>query len=456
MSSIGNFSGKTISGSSVQKRNISFNASNTINYTKRSISNTEVSSIDFDMLTDEIKRTKTIDIVKSDLNNIEESKLNTFIERYTNSTINKIESTVVTFLMALNDGAISLTEKIADGAIWSTKLLFNAQCFKATKTISAIKPEYTKYAEQTDIMIDNFFKDVIAFEADSWFQNWLSETKVFREINDKSYFDYTGTGAQKVRNISEGIQKKVGAAISSKVWGGALAILLGGCYGSGVEAEKLYQQDKNTTVRQEASILFNGMREAASWFATAKLASKFLNKTPASEVASETGTSMAEKGKALFEHLKTRERFKFIGTHVDAIKTTFQELFKGNLNPFTKYLGQYMSKPENIVSIANSLNRNLPEYVSGEKEITFKSVMSDINLSFTKMVTGSLSVDVNDNNTGGDMNIAIFGILKALPLYDKAINLFSPKETSNPDIVQQNTSATISIAGINPYSKSIK
>ena len=77
---------------------------------------------------------------------------------------------------------------------------------------------------------------------------------------------------QKLRGASEMVGKLVLATAATIVTGGAAAPLaLGFLFGVGDQAEKVYQENPNTTGAQELGIFISGLGEAANWYAQGKL-----------------------------------------------------------------------------------------------------------------------------------------------------------------------------------------
>ncbi len=420
MATIGSYQKGGISSGDVKKTAIEF-TNGFVNLPKKEASQTDVSEIDMDtfLTVEEHERPQ--------IANTKVTGSPTWYDKFTASWFHKGVCTGFTFLLALNDGALSLTEKIVDGAIWSTKLPFDLICFIGGKTISLVAPQLSPYADQTQEMITGFFKDVIAFDTDGWLKDQYMSTQFAKEVNRASYLDYTGTSAKTIGTISEKVQTYIGAAISSKVWGGCLAIMLGGCYGSGEQAEKIYQDHKDTTFGEEFSILGRGALEAAKWFCVAKTVQGFSGGGAAGG-AEGTGTSMGAKAKALFSHIKQRGFFK---THGDIFKTMFSGGAGQTINPFTKYLGYFMSQPQNIVAVTAALGRNIPDYITGDKEFTLKSVLLDITFSFTKMASGASGLNISDNNGGGSLSLPIWGIVKGSPWFTEVANWISEKIFGN-------------------------
>ncbi len=310
----------------------------------------------------------------------------------TNSDVAKVFNTADMFMLSLNDGALRLTEKIGDGAIWSTKATADIYLYLGGKVLSLIDPRYEAASDQIKGDVDGFFTDVIAFEADDWVHDQIMSTGYFQNKNENSFLDYNSETSNTIAGVSEWIQTRVGAALSSKVWGGALAILLGGCYGSGEQAETLYKDHKDTTLAEELSILVSGVNSAIDWYSFGQM---FKGLTGAAKSAS-SGASIGELGKELGKNAMSDLK----GTN-SAIVKAFKSYFTSAHNPFSKYLGQFMSNPTNVMRINLALFDHLDEYLAGEKDVTVTSVWGDINNSFSKMIIGSLRTDIIENAASG-------------------------------------------------------
>ena len=117
MATIGSYQKGGISSGDVKKTAIEF-TNGFVNLPKREASKTDVSEIDMDtfLTVEEHERPQ--------IANTKVTGSPTWYDKFTASWFHKGVCTGLTFLLALNDGALSLTEKIVDGAIWSTKNYF--------------------------------------------------------------------------------------------------------------------------------------------------------------------------------------------------------------------------------------------------------------------------------------------------------------------------------------------
>ena len=325
-----------------------------------------------------------------------------------NSGVMKVANTYANFWLAMNDGAIQLTEKIADGAIWSTKLLIDVHALGVAKAVSIFNPELGEEMESGyRNTAQDFFKNVIGFSVSDWWKSWISESEAFKIINSNTYLEYGGETSRKISNVSEKIQTVVGAAISSKVWGGCLALMLGGCYGSGAQAEKLYSTRDETGVREELSILFSGGKEAVKWFSIAKITQGI---TSMFKGAGGSGLgNFAENAKEFGK--KTIENFK--ETNLEVFRSFKRSGGGGLFNPFTKYISDFLSNPLYSAKTFDALTRNFDDYFSGEKEFTVGSLLKDVIYSTSYMLSGAMRLNICDH--GDTYSIPQWGLTYLTP-----------------------------------------
>ena len=236
-----------------------------------------------------------------------------------------------------------------------------------------------------------------------------------REINKNTFIEYGGEKSKKISDVSEKIQTFVGAALSSKVWGGCLALLLGGCYGSGAQAEKLYSTRDETGVREELSILFSGGKEAMKWFTIAKVTKTITSVFQGGGATGMNGNfvnNAKEFGKQTFKNFRQ--------TNLEVFKAFKTEGVKGLLNPFTKYLGEFFCDPYYSGKVFAGLTRNFDDYFSGDKEFTIGSLFNDIIYSTSIALSGSMRLNLGDN--GGTYSVPQFGLTFLNPIITDYIN----------------------------------
>ena len=338
-----------------------------------------------------------------------EIKEKSWIEKLAGSGFMRVANTYANFWLAMNDGAISLTEKIADGAIWSTKATMCVIMSGGNKVISIFNPDFAKELDAGKNAVDDWFKDKIAFSVTNWWRDMLNDTGFMKQVNSNTYLEYGKETSNKIADVSETIQTYIGAAISSKVWGGCLAIMLGGCYGSGEQAEKLYSTRDETGVREELSILFSGCKEAAKWFTVAKITQSVSSMFSSGGNGAGGLSTFAENAKEFGK--QTFSNFKATNAEVwHAFKT---EGIKGTLNPFTKYLGEFFSNPYYDMKLTEALTRNFDDYFSGEKEFTIGSMLNDVIYSFGYMISGSARLNLGTN--GGTYSVPQYGLTFLTP-----------------------------------------
>ncbi len=376
----------------------SLSSSGSSSLSNKSLSTESIDLDDFLEKKPELEEYETTEI--NDSENNEKS----CIEKFVSCRFSRCMYTYGNFMLALNDGAVQLTEKIADGAIWSTKELVGAHMWLASKVVSLFNPELGKEFANADKATQDFFKNIISFSATNWWRNLLSDNDGMRMINEYSYLEYGGEKSKKISDVSEKIQTKIGAAISSKVWGGCLALLLGGCYGSGEQAEKLYSTKDETGVREELSILFSGGEEAMKWFTIAKLTQGITSAFKGS------GSSLFGNGDfgAKAKDFGQRALSNFKETNAGVFKSFKNSGVDGLYNPFCKYLGDFFENPYNTAKTFQAFSRNFDDYFSGEKEFTIGSMLNDIIFSASYMLSGAMRLNIMEN--GDENSMPQFGL----------------------------------------------
>ena len=121
----------------------------------------------------------------TNLNEVESTpgKERTWLDDFLDSQFFKVVNTYGNFWLAMNDGAISLTEKIADGAIWSTKATMAVIMTGGNKFVSLFNPDFAKELDAGKDAVDGFFKDVISFSVTNWWRDMLNDTDFMEQVS---------------------------------------------------------------------------------------------------------------------------------------------------------------------------------------------------------------------------------------------------------------------------------
>ncbi len=172
-------------------------------------------------------------------------------------------------------GIADIGEGIVDGLTWCGGKLVEGGSWLVGKVAGWFSDDaeeaVMEWREQAKTDVKEFIATDWVGEANDWF---YQETALGRYINENSYLKYDSEAMQKLRGATEMVGKLVLATAASCLPGGAavaVPLLLGFSYGTGEQAEKMYQENMDTTGAQELGIFVSGLGEAANWYAQGQL-----------------------------------------------------------------------------------------------------------------------------------------------------------------------------------------
>ena len=182
-------------------------------------------------------------------------------------------STAAVIGTSVVSGIADIGEGIVDGIAWTGGKLVEGGSWLVGKVAGLFSKDAEEsvmnWREQAKTGIKEFIATDWVGKANDWF---YQETSLGQTINENSYLKYDSEIAQGIRSVSETVGKIALATAATIATGGAAAPLaLGFLFGTGEQAEKLYQENPNTTGAQELGIFVSGLGEAANWYAQGKL-----------------------------------------------------------------------------------------------------------------------------------------------------------------------------------------
>lgn len=231
--------------------------SNLNNFTNISTSGTE--SMDLSFATEKVS-TESKSIIES-------------IGSFFSDLKEKVVSTGAVVATSVGSGVANIGEGIVDGLTWCGGKVVEGGSWLIGKASGLFND---KTEENIMEWRDQAKTDVKEFIGTDWigeFNDWLyQDTEIGKSLNEKSLFKYDSKLAQGITNVVEFGGKLAAATAATITTGGAAApAALGLLFGTGDQAEKLYQENQNTTGAQELGVLVSGIGEAANWFALGKM-----------------------------------------------------------------------------------------------------------------------------------------------------------------------------------------
>ena len=207
-------------------------------------------------------------------------------------------------------GLYDIIEHVVDGVIWTGGKVVEGVTYALG---SSNNEEYNKKILSWREKEKQFVKDVIAEDVVGHIEDAVFNTQIGKKINDASYMKYDSKQANTIENTTK-IGGEIAAATAATIaTGGAasptlLAVTgsIGFAEGAGIQAQKTYQQNKNTTAAKEAGILFSGLAKGTQWFAYGRMGQAVINSANvASEITINQGKWGADSSKTVKEAIST-------------------------------------------------------------------------------------------------------------------------------------------------------
>lgn len=185
----------------------------------------------------------------------------------------KVSSTGAVVTTSVLSGVTNIGEGIVDGLTWCGGKVVEGASWLVGKASGLFNDDtetsIMEWRDQAKTNVKEFIATDWVGEANDWF---YQNTEIGQSINENSYLKYDSEVAQGITNATEFASKLAAATAATITTGGAAAPLaLGLLFGSGEQAETLYQENLNTTGTQELGIFVSGLGEAANWYALGKL-----------------------------------------------------------------------------------------------------------------------------------------------------------------------------------------
>ncbi len=195
------------------------------------------------------------------------------IGNWAKDTAASIGSTAAVVGTSVVSGIANLGEGIVDGLAWTGGKIVEGGSWLVGKVAGLFSKDAEEsvmnWREEAKTGVKEFIATDWVGEANKAF---YENTDIGRAINENSYLKYDSKIAQGISGATETIGKIALATAATIGTGGAAAPLaLGFLFGTGEKAEKLYQENINTTGAQELGIFISGLGEAANWYAQGKL-----------------------------------------------------------------------------------------------------------------------------------------------------------------------------------------
>lgn len=185
----------------------------------------------------------------------------------------KVTSTGAVVTTSVINGVANIGEGIVDGITWTGgKIVEGASWLigEASGLFSDnVKENINEWRNQAKVDVKEFIKEDWSGRVNNWF---YQDTKIGQRINENSAIKYDSKLANEITGLTEFTGKLIAATAATVATGGAAApATLGLIFGLGDQAEKIYQENQNTTGTQELGIFVSGIGEAANWYALGKL-----------------------------------------------------------------------------------------------------------------------------------------------------------------------------------------
>ena len=259
-------------------------------------------------------------------------------------------------------GIADIGEGIVDGLTWTGGKLVEGGSWLVGKVAGWFSDDaeeaIMEWRDQAKTDVKDFIATDWVGKANDWF---YQETSLGKYINENSYLKYDSEEMQKLREASEAVGKLVLATAATVVTGGAAApVALGFLFGTGSQAEKLYQENKDTTGLQELGIFVSGLGEAANWYAQGKLGEGGLNlyNLLKGNGIKNTGAMAVQGIKSVLSSVKQ-----------NGLGTTLKGILKsGNLAS--------LKAGDNLADSMGIIGDNVGDWLIGEEEFNLKTAAS--------------------------------------------------------------------------------
>lgn len=209
---------------------------------------------------------------------VEEVSLNT--TEINQNLPSKLEVAGATATVVTNSVSFGLTkvgEHIIDGLVFAGDKLTQGVSYLVAKGVGLINEDAGQVLMQERANMARENKDFMTREfTDEAEKDYYENSLIGKRANEASNIKYDSETAQKIKDTTEKVGTVAAATTLTVASGGTAAAFGGFLYGSGMQAEKTYQQTYDTGALQEAGIVLSGALNALSWYANGKIGASFL------------------------------------------------------------------------------------------------------------------------------------------------------------------------------------
>ena len=259
-------------------------------------------------------------------------------------------------------GIVDIGEGIVDGLAWTGGKIVEGGSWLVGKVAGLFSKDAEEsvmnWREKAKTDVKEFIATDWVGKANDWF---YQDTALGQAINENSYLKYDSEIAQGIRSVSETVGKIAIATAATIATGGAAAPLtLGFLFGTGEQAEKLYQENPNTTGAQELGIFVSGLGEAANWYAQGKLGQGAVGlfNVARNTGLKQTGALAINGVKSLLGNIKA-----------NGIGTTLKGMFGSGK------IGSIMAV-DNLADSVGIVGDNIGDWLVGNEEFNLKTAAS--------------------------------------------------------------------------------
>ena len=316
-------------------------------------------------------------------------------------------------------GCYDTLEKIGDGAL---NLMIGDLAMPTVDQL--IYQDFDGGAESQ--RFSNWLKEDISINYVKGIENEIyNNTEYGRRLNNNSFIKWDSEIAAFSESISYAVTDAVGAGAATMASGGAVSPLvlgLGYLEGSGAAAEETYQRTFDTTMADQAGMVFSGAIGAIKWWALGRTAQGAVNLSNQIQYRPSTSSSLGSN------------------TYGEAIRKLWQTHRHRGLGNFLKRtLKITFTRPDNIADMASSAFQEISSTLNSGESITAQtyknagvSVLKDtsINLLLAGASTsvGTLRTPLTTSIDAKTINLS--SILTELvgDLQDADVNLNNEEE----------------------------
>lgn len=354
----------------IQSNNLNFstsknttNSSNTINTGTSSFTNNNINNSIYSNVNPEVETMDLSDsVVKTEKNS------QSILASVGNWLLDISKSSIATKAVvakSVYNGVANIGEGLADGLVWCGGKIVEGASFLGGKVAGWFSDEaeqsVMEWRDQAKTDIKEFIATDLVGEAN---EHFYKETSLGQWINDNSYLKYDSKGAQFITKGTEVVGKIAAATAATVVTGGtATPLALGFLFGTGEQAEKVYQNNTDTTGAQELGIFVSGIGEAANWYAQGQLGKGALNLVDIIKKngLSATATTILTGAKSFLQNISK-----------NGLKNTLKNTIKGTVS--NSSLTSVMAA-DNLADSVGIVGDNLSDWLVGNEQFNLTNAL---------------------------------------------------------------------------------